>query len=246
MPASVLRSSLKKLKVYLKFLADSCFEAALNLIPELPKYMEIDGKQKNTENYLISYICKFLSTLIIVPDSPDQGVLYLIRLLIDSVKQYPFDTHGNGISTIYLHILDMLSVSSQEIYPYHIPNVVSNDELYGSDPKFLAEINSICSEIVDQILINLKFLGDANQLRIQSTLSLELFTRIVGQSDVRNDKMFGLAVNLWNLAVRNRNSLEPKCLQKSLQIVGYYSKKSNSLGHSKKLDELLQKIKTKL
>lgn len=208
--------------------------------------MEIDGKQKNTETYLISYICNFLSTLIIVPDSPDQGVLYLIRLLIDSIKQYPFDSHGNGISTIYLHILDMLSVSSQEIYPYHIPNVVSNDELYGSDPKFLTEINLICSEIVDQILINLKFLGDGNQLRIQSTVSLELFTRIVVQCDVRNDKMFGLAVNLWNLAIKNRNSLEPRLLQKTLQIVVYYSKKSPSLGHSKRLDDLLQKIKTKL
>lgn len=49
--------------------ADACFEAALSLVAELPKFVEIDGKPRGTESYLVSYICNFLSTLIIVPVS---------------------------------------------------------------------------------------------------------------------------------------------------------------------------------
>lgn len=47
--------------------ADSFFEAAINLIKELPKTYEIDGKPKSTETYLISFISNLLSALIIVP-----------------------------------------------------------------------------------------------------------------------------------------------------------------------------------
>jgi hypothetical protein len=50
--------------------ADSCFEAAIKLIPMLPKSVEIDGgKTRGTEEYLVSYVCKFLSNLILVPVS---------------------------------------------------------------------------------------------------------------------------------------------------------------------------------
>lgn len=104
----------------------------------------------------------------------------------------------------------MLSVCAQEYYPYHIPNVVSNDELYGSDAKFIAEINSMSSQVVDQILVQLKAYGDGNQLRFQSSLALELFVKIVFNADVSKDKMFVLAGNLWNLAMKNRSLLDPK------------------------------------
>lgn len=49
--------------------ADACFKAALSLVPDLPKVIEIDGKQKCSEQYLISFLCNFLSTLIVVPVS---------------------------------------------------------------------------------------------------------------------------------------------------------------------------------
>ena len=49
--------------------ADSFFETAINLIKELPKNCEIDGKPKSTENYLISFISNMLSTLLVTPVS---------------------------------------------------------------------------------------------------------------------------------------------------------------------------------
>lgn len=49
--------------------ADSFFETAINLIKELPKTCEIDGKPKSTESYLLSIISNMLSTLLITPVS---------------------------------------------------------------------------------------------------------------------------------------------------------------------------------
>uniref|UniRef100_A0A182S6L2 Uncharacterized protein n=1 Tax=Anopheles maculatus TaxID=74869 RepID=A0A182S6L2_9DIPT len=145
-------------------------------------------------------------------DNPTQGVLYLLRLLLEVVPKYPFESTSNVLSGIYLHVLDFLSVAAQEVYPYHIVNVISNDELYGSDPKFIAEVNELCCTVCDKLLQHLKALLESNALRAQSQLALDLFLKIITGADLSVDKMFTLTVNLWNLAVKNRNVIEPKQL----------------------------------
>ena len=242
--------------------ADACFEAAINLIPELPKYVEIDGKQRSTETHLQSYVQKFLSILIVVPvsfrsyqiifscnflsllqDSPEQGVLYLLRTLIENVKQYDFDPNGTTLAIIYLYILDTLSSCAQEVYPYHLQHVVSNDQLYGSDPKFINEVNVICSQIVEELLEMLKQLAD--RPNVQCHVALELFTRVATMSDLTDDKLFILAVNLWNLVVKNRK-LEQKTLLKTLQHLESIKSATKSNTYVKRLEDLLIKIRSKL
>lgn len=49
------------------FAADACFKAALSLVPEMPKTIDIDGRQKSSQPYLLSYLSNFLSTLLVVP-----------------------------------------------------------------------------------------------------------------------------------------------------------------------------------
>jgi hypothetical protein len=49
--------------------ADACFEAALHLIEEYPKMIEVDNRPRSSEYLFQSYINKFLSLLIIVPVS---------------------------------------------------------------------------------------------------------------------------------------------------------------------------------
>ncbi|KAK6625056.1 hypothetical protein RUM43_005347 [Polyplax serrata] len=186
--------------------ADACFKAALNLIPDLPKTFEVDGKQKCSEQYLISYLCNFLSTLVVVPDNPEQGVLYLTRGLVNVVQNYNWETNSNGKATVYLHVLDLLHTVAQESYPYHIEKVDSNDTLYGWDPKFLSEINKMSTVILDEILNHLKLLGTKEQLKKQSALAFDLFLRIVLRGDLNRPDLAELALNLWNLAQKNGNS----------------------------------------
>ncbi|XP_037942668.1 VPS35 endosomal protein sorting factor-like [Teleopsis dalmanni] len=199
--------------------ADACFEAALLLVSELPRSVEIEGKVKSLETYLVSYMCNMLATLVVVPDSPEQGVLYLFRLLLDVLNKFPFELQSSGPTTVYLHALDLLYVQSLEEFPYHIPNVISNDELYGNDPKFVNEVNIMCSQVVEYILNNLKSLGAAQQFRTQATLALELFLRIIRFADLSKEKTFQLAINLWLLAVKLESHLDAKLISRTIKSV---------------------------
>lgn len=102
-------------------LADACFEAALQLVNELPvATVDFEGKPRCLERYLVTYLCNMLATLIVVPDSPGQGVLYFLRLLLDYVEKRTFKPNSTAPAVIYLHALDMLYVQSLEHFPYHI------------------------------------------------------------------------------------------------------------------------------
>lgn len=45
--------------------------------------------------------------------------------------------------------------------------VDSNDTLYGSDPKFITEINKMCSVLLEEILAHLKYLNTSEQFQKQ-------------------------------------------------------------------------------
>lgn len=52
------------------FAADAFFKAAISLIPEVPKTINIDGKMRPSEPFLLEFLCNFFSTLLIVPVRP--------------------------------------------------------------------------------------------------------------------------------------------------------------------------------
>ncbi|XP_075221178.1 VPS35 endosomal protein-sorting factor-like isoform X2 [Lycorma delicatula] len=184
--------------------ADACLKTALSLVPELPTSVEIDGKMRSTEPFLVSYLCQFLSLLLIVPDNPQQGVLYLTRGLLNVLQHYTWEPNSSARAKVYLYVLDMLTSAAQETYPYHIKKVDSNDVFYGSDPKFIAEINKMCSTLVEEILNHLKYLDSIKLYQKQSVLAYELFMRIVLHGDLTSPGLAMLALNLWNLANKHK------------------------------------------
>ncbi|CAD1481043.1 unnamed protein product, partial [Heterotrigona itama] len=181
--------------------ADACFKAALSLLPEMPKTMDVDGRRKSSQPYLLSYLSNFLSTLLVVPDSPEHGVLYLTRGLLNAVQRC-FEENTSTKTHLYLRVLDLLSTIVQESYPYHVEKVDSNDKLYGSDRKFVSEVDKISSRIVEEILSHLRYLGSTDQSEKQAALALELFDCFVVRADLRDPRLARVAVNLWNLSVR--------------------------------------------
>lgn len=92
-------------------------KAALSIIPE---YSEETGKQRNNEQFLITYIKKFLSVLLVVPDCPDKGVLNLVRILLNIIQNYEWDSQSGTLCYLYMNVLDLLSTMAQESYPYHV------------------------------------------------------------------------------------------------------------------------------
>lgn len=94
--------------------ADACFKAALTTLTEIQ-----NDKSQFPECELIPYIKQFLSVLLVVPDNPDCSVLNLTRALLNVLQGYSWDSNISLVS-IYLSVIDMLSVMAQEWYPYHI------------------------------------------------------------------------------------------------------------------------------
>uniref|UniRef100_A0A8C3XU67 VPS35 endosomal protein-sorting factor-like n=1 Tax=Chelydra serpentina TaxID=8475 RepID=A0A8C3XU67_CHESE len=203
--------------------ADAFFKAAVSLVPEVPKMINIDGKMRPSEPFLLEFFCNFFSTLLIVPDHPEQGVLFLVRGLLNVIQDYMWEDNSDDKVRIYTNVLHLLSAMTQETYIYHIDKVDSNDSLYGGDSKFLIEINKLCETVIAQILDHLKTLGQEETLKRQSQLALYFFNSILAHGDLRNNKLNQLSVNLWNL-VQKHGFADTKTMVKTLEYIKRQSK----------------------
>lgn len=81
--------------------------------------------------------------------------------------------------------------------------VDSNDKLYGSDHKFISEVNKICSKVLEELLNHLKHLGTTDQLDKQSALAHQLFFHMLVRADLEKPSLSHIAVNLWNLSQKH-------------------------------------------
>nr|XP_048722213.1 VPS35 endosomal protein-sorting factor-like isoform X2 [Caretta caretta] len=203
--------------------ADAFFKAAVSLVPEVPKMINIDGKMRPSEPFLLEFFCNFFSTLLIVPDHPEQGVLFLVRGLLNVIQDYTWEDNSDDKVRIYANVLHLLSAMTQETYIYHLDKVDSNDTLYGGDSKFLIEINKLCETVIAQILDHLKTLGQEETLKRQSQLALYFFNSILAHGDLRNNKLNQLSVNLWNLAQKH-GFADTKTMVKTLEYIKRQSK----------------------
>ncbi|KAG9477033.1 hypothetical protein GDO78_002428 [Eleutherodactylus coqui] len=203
--------------------ADAFFRAAVSIVPEVPKTINIDGKMRSSEAFLLEFLSNLFSTLLVVPDHPEQGVLFLVRGLLNVIEDYTWEDNSDDKVRIYTSVLHLLAALSQESYLYHIDKVDSNDNLYGGDVKFLAEINKLCDTLIGQILEHLKALGKEKTLKRQSSLALLFFNSILAHGDLRNNKLNQLAVNLWNLAQKH-GFADTKTMVKTLEYIKRRSK----------------------
>lgn len=211
--------------------ADACFKAALSLISDIPN----DTSEYDYDAFLLGYVRTFLSTLLVVPDSPDRGVLSLMRVLVNTLQKYPWKGKENSLISLYLSVLDVLHAMGQETYAYHIDKVDSNDTLYGSDPKFLIELNKMSSIILSEILSQLQLCAGKQQ----SGAALELILRLALKSDLSNIARVNLAENLWNLALKNM--AQDSNNAEAMRLKNYLIERSTS-SDNRHLKDLISKL----
>lgn len=155
-----------------------------------------------------------------------------------------FDPNQSTQPVIYLSVIDTLCCFAQENYSNTIPNLISNDQLYGNDPKFINEINELATSVLNDLLTMLQAMS-SDRPKLQSIIALELFERVATKADLTDDNLCKLAVNLWNLSLKNRQ--DSKMHVKIYQHVQFVRRtvKSNEI-YCQRLDELLNRIKNKL
>ncbi|XP_048575354.1 VPS35 endosomal protein-sorting factor-like isoform X2 [Nematostella vectensis] len=183
--------------------ADSFFKAAISLVPDVPRNLEVDSKLKASEPYLINFLNNFLSTLLVVPDNPETGVLYLVRGLLDVVTDFSWELNSDAKMSLYLNAICLLSAMCQDTYLYHIDKVDSNDKLYGGDKKFIAEVCKTVATLTEAIFEHLKTLTSGEGLKRQAAIALGFFNRLICHADLTNPELMTLAQNLWNLAQKH-------------------------------------------
>ena len=172
-------------------------------------------------------------------------MLYLLRLLIEKLNEIEFDQQLTTKSTIQMNILDMLCSCSQDTYPYHLQNVISNDQLYGADVKFINEINEISTGLLSDLLQELQRMSERPKQQCQ--MALDLFERVAMKSDLCDDKMFTLAVNLWNLSIKNRQHLmDGKIYNKIFRHMKAVRGTLRNRNYCQRFDELLNRMERKL
>ncbi|XP_061562437.1 VPS35 endosomal protein-sorting factor-like isoform X2 [Phycodurus eques] len=218
--------------------ADAFLKAAVSILPEVPRSISVEGKLRSSESFLLDFINNFLSTLLVVPDHPEHGVLYLVRGVLNMVQDYTWEDNSDAKVRVYICALPLLAAMSQETYLYTIPKMDSNETLYGGDPKFLSEINKLCETLIGQILDNLKALGREEQTtRRQGTLAFSLFCVLLSHGDLRNNKLSQLAVNLWNLSHKN-GYCETRVSVRTLEYIKHQAQQAD-MSH---LSDMVQRL----
>ncbi|RNA42489.1 hypothetical protein BpHYR1_036590 [Brachionus plicatilis] len=216
-----LTNPIMKLKLYLESSqtalinqclsqADAFLKSAISLIPDIQKQIEMqqtallnqsslnyDGSNlaklsssmsslSSIEKFLAEYVSNMMTTLLLIPDNPDQGVLYLLTGVVNLVlKNFQWDNKEVKFN-ILIEILKMA--------------IESNDTLYGSDPKFIKELNKMIESVLDEVLNILNNFAPAKQ----SSLALELLNRLVAHCDLTSKNTLELAEHLWTLSISNK------------------------------------------
>lgn len=89
--------------------ADAFFKAAIGLIPEVPKMINIDGKMRPSDSFLLEFLCNFFSTLLIVPVRLPEGAVGR-GFLGPTVCAYSPPSAGMSWVSLLWEILEPVSV----------------------------------------------------------------------------------------------------------------------------------------
>lgn len=126
--------------------ADAFLKSAISLIPEMQKQMDAQHaanlnksslnydasnlarlSTSNTsvstvEKFLSDYLTNMMTTLLVIPDNPDQGVLYLLTGVMNLVQKHLNWDNLEIKFNLLANLLLVFSALKQEIYLYHINN----------------------------------------------------------------------------------------------------------------------------
>jgi len=204
-----LRSPQTKLKLYLESAqvclmnhclgqADACFKTAIQQISTLPT-------SPTNEAWLRNYLSSLFSTLLVVPDNTEHGILYLIRSALNSINKYPWDKSLPHKSLVFVDVLRLFSSVCQDTFPYGYNGLDSNDVLYGGDPKFTSEVENMATTVLQLLLEHIQYLNEVGEEVAQAKVCVNLLTGLIDFADLgQSKKLTSLALNVGKMAYQQK------------------------------------------
>jgi len=198
--------------------ADAMFKSAISLVMDLNTFKGL--RQAHFWSNFQALSCNFLSSLILVPDNTEQGVLYLLRGFLNVISELNHIIPKSVSCNIYISVLAILSAYSQEQYLYQIDKIESNETLYSNEPKFLQEISVISQTVLNQILSFFESTNDKSSSK--SNCVVGFLETIIAHADLTDESMMKLFIKTWRL-INNINICDSKQLAR---ITKYISNRS--------------------
>jgi hypothetical protein len=213
--------------------AEGFAKAAISLIPEVPTHLTVGNQLIATEEDLIGYLRHFCAFLLLFPGNPEHGPFYLVKGLINAIQSYdawksevdqtpssaqPLNSQV-GKCRVYLALFSLFSAYSQPVFPYRIPRVESNDQLYGVSEDYMTQLKQLADEVANEIFSILSQLGERNDInskRFQGTLALE-FANLILNAVLMSSQSASLVVKLVQLAVKAGPAVEKSFLDNTLK-----------------------------
>lgn len=78
------------------------------------------------EKYLNEYLTNMMSTLLILPDNPEQGVLYLLTGVLNLIDKHLTWENADVKFNLLANAIIILTALKQENYLYHIDYGIIN------------------------------------------------------------------------------------------------------------------------
>ena len=125
--------------------------------------------------------------MLVVPDNPEHGVLYLERGTMNAINKYPWDKNQPFKALALIDAIKIFSTACQEVYPYGYENLESNDVLYGSDENFIAEICNMTGTIVNLVKDHINYFDESKNNEASNRIIIELFYTIINFGNLDNE-----------------------------------------------------------
>ena len=100
----------------MKSVLSSTLISAFNSSPDLPA---------GNDSWLREFLPAFFSTILVIPDNPEEGALYLIKSALNAINKYSWDRSLALKSLALLDGIKLIVSACQESYPYSYQVVTS-------------------------------------------------------------------------------------------------------------------------
>eukprot|EP00043_Microstomoeca_roanoka_P016135 m.163872 g.163872 ORF g.163872 m.163872 type:complete len:929 (+) comp16396_c7_seq1:53-2839(+) len=176
--------------------ADVFFNAAIDLIPDLPDRIDIDATMELVDPFLVDAIRDLLSALLMLPDHPEKDRLFMLKRLFTTIQARTWKLphcHAEAL----VATLQLLAALSQQSYLYGAAGVEANDVLYASSSKFIGDVTTMASSVLDAILVIANDMPEGEQ---KGAVLCKAFETMARTGDLKTDAILRLTADFGKMA----------------------------------------------
>jgi len=148
------------------------------------------------DSFLVTYLQKFASVLIVIPGHPEAGPFYLLKGLINAIQNYQW-VEVDGKALAYIGLLDMLAAVRQSELPLKVEGVELNDILFDGDDRYFGELDVIANTLYKETIVHINEMVNVQK---KGEVSLQLFHRLIAETQIPDKESLQTLITLFQTA----------------------------------------------